>query len=285
MERWLVISNCMTAGLANCFKFLNSSFDADAVDIWQYRQDPEGYNKKFSEYFRVVVHPEIFASLSETDRQAAHMSIIPGVYFDAFHPDACTAIANGKVISGSMGEYHSVIALAAFAGGLDENETKRLYRREIYAVGGYFDGWTAQRDAFLKTFADFGLDMRESFIRWSRASRPFMYSMNHPTIDVIHDIARVFMARHGVETHDTYVRPPDNLVAGPCYPIYTEIGEALGFEGSYLFKPMNEYRYRNLDQFLKSSFEQYRKCESPIVIPPPFTGRYERICRAIEGLA
>lgn len=66
------------------------------------------------------------------------------------------------------------------------------------------------------------------------------------------------MQMYGVSTHETHLRPHDNLLQGPCYPVYPEIADALGVKGSYLFKTGGSYRYLSLNEFINFSYDSYQ---------------------------
>lgn len=284
MERWLLISNCQTFGLANSIKLLNPDFDVDGIDIWSYRADIDHYNARMSDYFRVIVHPEV-TSIAGSDLSLAHnVSTIPSIYFPCYHPDVCSVTSGTKVLSGEMGEYHSIIAVAAFNAGLSPADAKSLYRSHTYQTAGYYDGWSEERDHLIAHFRHFGLDISSSFARWARGSA-FMYSVNHARIDVIYDIAKIFMETCGVPTFETDIRPVDNLLSGPCYPIYDEVAERLSIRGSYLFKRMSDYRYSTLDQFIANSYSVYANADGPVEVVQSAQARYDRVQAVIRGEA
>lgn len=285
MDRWLLISNCSTVGLTQSFQLLNPNFEVVGVDIWQYRQNPNHYHDQFKEFSRLIVHPEILPSVSNGEADNINLSVIPGIYFDSYHPDMCMARSGGNNVSGRMSDYHSIITIAAFNEMLSPQQTRSLFCRDTYKKAGYFDTWTEQRDALLQYFGQFGLDLRATFLNWSRSSTPFMYSMNHPRINVTHDIAKLFMESNGIETFKSGVLPPDNVVIGPCFPVYSEIAEELGVDGCYEFKRLHEYRYETLDEFILGSFAEYGHCADPIIVPDQWSHRYQRVLSVIRGEA
>ena len=86
-----------------------------------------------------------------------------------------------------------------------------------------------------------------------------MYAHNHPRITVVRDIARAVLARAGIEAEYGDALPADNLANGPVYPVYPEIAERLGVEGSLLFKTGGRYRFLRLPDFIEASFTAYRE--------------------------
>ncbi|WP_454850547.1 WcbI family polysaccharide biosynthesis putative acetyltransferase [Rhizobium binxianense] len=283
METWLLLSNCQTFGLANSMKLLGPRFHVDAVDIWSFKKNIDKYKSEIPKYFRVIVHPH-FYNIDFDFSIAQNLSTIPSINFDAYHPDVCYAFSKGP-LDGPMGSYHSMIILAAYEAGLGIEQTRKLFRQDVFEGCGYFRRWEMERTQLLSSFSQYGLDMASSFTKWSRGDA-FMYSVNHPKIRCIYDIARAFMRRHGIETVDGDILPADNLLNGPCYPIYPEIAEMFGVRGSYLFKVPNDYRLVSLEKFIEFSFGTYARVPAgSIQVETAVRARYEQVKATIAEAA
>jgi hypothetical protein len=285
-ERWLLLFNCQTTGLTNCFNLLNPGFNVEGADIWRFNEDPDRYNMRIRDYFRVVAHPEFTQHAAFRKDDAPHLTILPEVFFEAYHPDlGYFNDEHGQPVSGPLNHYQSIIAAAGYNNGLSPEETLALYHARTYEAGRYFGLWVPARDRLVAKFASFGLDIRPAFLRWGLRS-PFMYGSNHPRIEVLHDVARIFMESHGVTTFDGGIRPADNLANGPCFPVYPEIGESLGVEGTYLFKVISRYSYMTLEEFVRASFEVYSRHPRGTLQPSGgYEPRYTRIEAFIRGAA
>jgi hypothetical protein len=174
-----------------------------------------------------------------------------------------------------------MIAFAAFNAGFDAARTRRLFRREVFDMCGYFARWDGERDQLLRTFSMYGLDLSSHFRKWSRGES-FMYGIDHAKARPIHDIAHAFLVQQGLDISETDIIPADTIANGACYPIYPEIGEALGIKGSYMFKLPHTYKLISLEQFIELSFNAYRSC-APVaaVIDPGFLERYSVVSTAI----
>lgn len=284
LERWLLLSNCMTPGLANCFTLMNPDLTVEAADIHMFQQYEDRYRSRLGKYDRVIINPGFPALVEDAELRKRPVHLLPAVHFDAFHPDICVATSGDEVLSGPMGHYNSVIALAAFTRGLSVRQTLPLYARPTYEAAGYFSRWNSQREEVIATYAQYGVDVRASFLRWSNQRHAFMYSMNHPRIEVVYDVARAFLESLGMPVLTNDLRPPDNLLNGPCYPIYPEIAEDRGVSGgSYLFKLVNQYRLDNLEQFVTASFANFATCTVRPVPMPYSVERFDRVLAAIDG--
>jgi hypothetical protein len=262
MERWLLISNCQTWGLAMSFQMMNENFHVDPVDIWAYRADKKTYDEKMGEYFRVIVSSE-FKNSDEIDTtNARHLTYIPSINFSAFHPDITYAGSLKGMIRGVLGDYHSLLVIAAHKQGLSVEDAVALFRGDVFERCGYMDYWEPQRRQLLNAFAEEGIDVSASLRKWSRG-RAFMHTVNHPKVHCLYDVARLYMENFGVPIQDAGM-PADHLLNGPCWPVYPEIGEALGVRGGYRFQLMGAYRHIGLEAFVRQSYEAYDQHEGGV---------------------
>ena len=256
MENWLLLSNCQTVGLANSIRLMSSNINVVAVDHGQYSGNVSGYNSTFSNYDRIIITQEIESVAGADFSSAQRVSYIPPLSFSAYHPDLVYLFCEGKVLSGPLDAYHSNIVFVAHRHGLGVDDTVSLFTSEMYERCGYYDQWVPQRDGVIWYFSHFGMDVAQAIRHWGR-SGSFMYSTNHPRIRCVYDIARLFLMKEGYDVQPSDVLPHDNLANSSCFPVYTEIGEALGVEGSYLFKRCADYSQIGLRQFVTESFAAY----------------------------
>jgi hypothetical protein len=280
MENWLLISNCNTFGLASSLNILSNRYKLDFIDVWHFRKFVDKYRQTIPRYDRVIINPE--AEHSDFDFNAIDtVSRIPTLDFDAYHPDLCYLSARGERLHGPTGAYHSMLVFASFELGLTPKETRKMFRRDVFDRAGFFTRWPAARDRLISTFAAHGLDISGPFRIWSRGDC-FMHALGHPKARPIHDIARAFLEKCGVEAHDAGIVPHDTLVDGVCMPVYPEVGEAYGVKGSYGFKVHGEYRLLSLETFIENSFAFYSEFGSHEIKPDlGFSERYGRVKHTI----
>ncbi len=265
--KWLVISNCQTVGLANCLSLLEPQARVESCNLWQLRKRAKHWKARLGEYDHLFLAPEVKTfGLPDLDG-LSHITWVPSVIFGGFHPDLCYIQSPKGVLKGPLDDYHSLIAISAFRQGLSPAKTVTLFRPEVFQRIGYFDGWSAQRAQLLADFSAFDWDMRETFLRWARRG-VFMHSPNHPHIEVLFDQARMVVEKVQGRAWDGGFRPHDNLASGPAFPVFPEIAERLGMMGgSYLFKPLNEYRLLDLEGFLESCFALYATYDKAALTP------------------
>jgi hypothetical protein len=255
-ERWILISNCQTYGLAHCMQMLADGIVVEPVDMGQYQTHIEHYNAQFSTYDRVLIGLGAEGLPGADFSLARRVDKLPELVFTAYHPDLTYIEEGSTIVEGPIGAYHSMIAFVAYGAGRSVADTLPLFDGRVYAACGYFDCWTAARDNLVWYCNHFGLDVSDAVRRWGR-NGAFMYSSNHPRIHVLYDIARIYLKQQGYAIQASDVLPHDNLVMSGVFPVYPEIGDVLGVPGSYLFKRINAYTQIGLREFIEESFAAY----------------------------
>ena len=280
-QQWLLAYNCQATGLGNCLNLMSDAINVEYYDPVDFRKHAKKLQERMASFDRVLVAPQFEHSLGVDFSQCAEVWRIPTIAFSAYHPDICYLSADNKPLKGPLGDYHSLIAYAAFRVGLDPQHAAALYREEIYAALGYLGRWDRIRDRLLESFREHGLDISEAFVNWSRGE-PFMYSLNHPRIHCLRDLAQCILTRAGLESSYRSALPHDNMANGPIYPVFPEIGARLGVDGNYLFKVGGKYQFLRLEAFITASFELYRTHRS-VSVAPGFTRQLERALRVVEN--
>jgi hypothetical protein len=251
-----LISNCQTYGLAHSLQLLAESVVVEPVDIGEYNANIERYNAGFGDYDRVLIGLGAEALPGADLSRARRVDKVPELVFPAYHPDLTYLTNSSSIVDGPIGAYHSMLAFVAHGAGRSVSDTLALFNGRIYEACGYFNGWTAARDNLVGYCHQLGFDIALPMRRWGRTGA-FMYSVNHPRIHVLYDIARLYLEREGYEPRVCDLTPPDNLAANAVFAVYPEIGDALGVPGAYLFKRPEQYAQIGLRQFVEESFAVY----------------------------
>lgn len=281
MERWIVISNCQTLGLANCLQLQNPDAAVEACDFWSFKSRAEQLSHQLADYDCIFLNDEIIALGLVDFSRFARVVRIPPVVFSGYHPDLCFVTQGSSQVDTPLDAYNSIIALAAFKKGLSEADTLALYNMRTFDSAGYLQLWHSERADLLASFRAYGYEMAHAFRRWTMREG-FMYGNNHPRIECLYDLSLTATARAGRTPVDGPFRPHDNLRNGQVFPIYSELAEACGIEGSYLFKPAGHYRLLTLAQFIAGSFDAYRACgTAEFGTGGQFQERYDAVLEAI----
>ena len=192
----------------------------------------------------------------------------PFIHFPAFHPDIVyvSSRKHGNQIQGPLGEYQSAIALCGWMEGLSIDETVGLFRHEIYEALGYYSYWETSRKLMIDVGQGADFPINELLEKWCRRGC-WLYSINHPKPFVLADIVRQLLSREGIATlPDVEDFVADGFVMGPAWPVYPEIGKALGLPGHYNFKAIQGYGTVEkpilmlcLEEFVARSFDVFAR--------------------------
>lgn len=269
----LLLGNCQVRPLALLMQAMLGGAHVDAVELLpaavaRLRDGEAGMSALIEAADLIYFHPHDDALAAFRASYPSHVEkirMVPRITFAAFHPDAdYVEHADGKHMLGPLGAYHSVIVFYGWQKGLPESETLNLFREDVFRALGYFDYAPAAIESLMAEGERTGIDLAPLFETWSRRGC-WMYSMNHPRLFVMADIARLLLAREKLDTlpgADMFVE--DAMSLDPVWPVYPGIAERLGFEGSYLFKRSTDPQIRGMDvmmlslpQFIHESYAAY----------------------------
>ena len=284
-ERWILVSNCQTYGLAHSLQMLASDVVVTPVDVGQYAQDLDRYNAAFADYDRVLAGDSARNLPGADFSRARRLDKTPELAFSAYQPDMTYVVRGDAFVRGPLDVYHSALGFAAHRRGLSVEQALPLFRGEVYAACGHLDRWAPARDGLVAYCASMDLDVSSAVRRWGR-ERAFMYSSNHPRIHVLFDVARLILEREGRSAHVTDLSPHDNLANGGVYPVYPEVGEALGVPGAYLFKRGDSYSLIDLRRFLEECWAAYdAHPPGALAVHEVFRPDFERVAEVVDAAA
>lgn len=281
-ERWLVVSNCQTHGIANSLQALAPDVEVKGMYPHSFNNAPIRNNRALGQFDVLFISGGIEALMprARLERIPKHVAL-PWFSFRAYHPDLVYAQCAGKTFKSPADDYHSGIALAAYRKGLSLADTRRLFTGRTYEACGLFGWWPAERDRMVVHLEQIGIDIARQIRRWGR-DEAFMYSNNHPRIRVLFDIAAQLIRKTGREPLQGATMPHDNLAFAGGFAVYPEIGESLGVPGAYLFKTFDTYRQFGLDEFLAGSFAIYDQYpRQSLGVTGEFQQAFDRIDAAI----
>lgn len=266
MEKWLVISNCQTYGLANSIQAQVSDAIVEGVDVLMFQSDRKAFSRKSKQVDKLFISREIRDILVPFGLSEEKPWIdLPMFTFKAYHPDLTYLNCNEKWVDGPTNHYHSAIVYACFKAGLNEVDTLKCFNGNFFERCGYMGLWQAERDRLVEEVSRTGVDISVPIRRWGR-EEAFMYSINHPKIRVLQDISTELIRLQG-RVPVIGVTPHDNLASGPHFAVYPEIAESLGVAGTYVFKNAENYRSFGLKEFIQQSFAVYARLDAAKVAP------------------
>ena len=289
-----LLGNCQVGGIADSLELLS---DGAAIEGALVSNDPTALFGELSEHFKnhksvVLMHESVREIISVNDSLAEFIRpeniYIPTVSFAAFHPDIQYAFVNGSVIKNGLdSDWNSRIMLWAYSNGLSQGETENLFREDVLQALGYFDEWDKSSETLRKSFDTCGLD----YGRWIRSVQRtgvFMYGINHPMQIGLSQLAiqiaeKVFPNSH-VVIEDLHTFTTDYL-SHIVWPVYPEIGDRLGVEGSYHWRVAR--KHASLTEFIELCFSAWDKIElrkQKVNFIPTMTIEDDQLLRSLAGI-
>jgi Polysaccharide biosynthesis enzyme WcbI len=187
--------------------------------------------------------------------------LIPVFWFRGFQPD-CVHLNGFDSVLGKGGTLYSKIIVASFQAGLSPALTGKLFNLKTYEMFNFLACYDTERQALLNRFQQYGIDLSGSIDRWI-ARGNFLYSYNHPRIDVLMEILRRALVAADLLPvseleRDDDMGVVDELREGGIWPIYPEIARLHGLpEESLTWRKGRGDNYQTLDlaQFVEASFK------------------------------
>lgn len=274
MPNILVISNCQAYGLANCLKLSGVRIRADGCDIDRFRRESDVWIAKFKEYDYIVVAPEAGYLDIVNFANMDNIVWLPTFYFPAFHGDLTYATSNDILIKTPLDGYNSKLILSGYKRGLSKSQTASLFNIETFQSIGYLDTYDQASTELLQRYAEHGINLQSALVTWMRDGI-FVYSVNHPKVSVLYDIASLLLKKLGLKTREHQYLPHDNLANGPIFPVFPEIATFYGFSnGSYFYKSAYDYQTYDLNEFIEESYEVYNHYEVSSISYTEINGAY-----------
>jgi hypothetical protein len=271
----IVSSNCQIGGLAAALRCM---FPNRAIGVQPF---PKSDDMDAAERFRRTLqgaHIWITSARLELRGELPVKVIkIPDLNFNAFHPDSRHVV---KVSTNSLTLPHnnSQIAVWAYNNQISKPEAAKLFNPEVFRSLGYFDCWRHSVAALRARFADADIGPEEFerfFLRVKRMGQ-FMYTLNHPRIGALAELARIVARRLGADAElvEGEIVVPDALTHA-LWPLYPEVGNELGLRGDYHWRISNAHAFVDLygvEAYLDFAYQRFAdqgirpmevKCLSP----------------------
>jgi hypothetical protein len=292
--KYTVLGNCQVGGIADSLELLSNGSSVEGVVV---SNDPKVLQSELSQYFQdiknvVMIHDSVKAIISANTALAKfdlpENIYIPSVSFAAFHPDIQYAFVNGAVVKNGLdSDWNSRIMLWAYRNRLSQMETEHLFRDEVFQALGYFDEWDKSSVTLRKSFDECGFD----YGRWMRSVQRtgvFMYGINHPMQIGMSQLAiqiaeKVFPNSH-VVVEDLHTFTTDYL-SHIVWPVYPEIGDHLGVEGSYHWRVAR--KHASLTEFIEMCFSSWDKVKlrkQKVSFIPALTIEDDQLLRSLAGI-
>jgi hypothetical protein len=279
-----VIGGCQAEGLAEATRHLIPNAVVTAWHAGVNPPDsPEAIIEKIRDFDVVLTQvgpghgmPELEINRLAGWHPNAHF--MPTFVFSGFHPDLSYAFDATGLISAVHSDFHSKIAVAGFLLGLSSERTLRLYNSLIFAELGYFDAFSAARNAVESHLREAGFEIEGMIDGWLALEEPFMYMTNHPAVHVLAALSRQLYSRLGLIPSAAPLPEikKDHLGESFTWPVYPAIAARIGMRGSFDFKrpawltSPDESRLLPMKQYLIDLFDFYASVPRERLLVSPF---------------
>lgn len=292
--QFTILGNCQIGGIADSLELLSNGSTIEGVLV---SNDPVTLFGELLVQFKnqeniILMHESVREIISVNDLLSEFARpeniYIPTIAFSAFHPDIQYGFANGAVVkSGLDSDWNSRIMLWAYSNELSQGETENLFREDVFQALGYLDEWDRSSESLQKSFDECGFD----YGRWMRSVQRtgvFMYGINHPMQIGLSQLAvqiaeKVFPHSH-VVIEDLHTFTTDYL-SHIVWPVYPEIGDHLGVEGSYHWRVAR--KHASLTEFIELCFSTWDKIElrkQKVNFIPSMTSEDDQLLRSFAGV-
>ncbi len=176
----IVVSNCATSTYYDVTLSLFPDWTIKAAGFNEAeRWLQSGEKPEFEQYLKecdlYIGWPLDNLHLATVLNPNAERVIIPELYFRGLHPDV--AILEGFWGPFSEGAPHtqtSLLALGARAIGKTAEETRALFREDVFERLGYFDLYKSEKSHVVAEFGKYGIQLDEAFDFWRRRTTSSM---------------------------------------------------------------------------------------------------------------
>ena len=242
-----VLFNCQNKMLAQSLQRLLPSAEVTGIstNLFSLRQERGQINSKVqADAFITMPNAKAMLDAHPCSELLPKLEpiIVEPIIFRGFHPDA-VAVRKNQNGTALLAGLHSSIVRRGYEQRLSEDDIAADFNENTYRQLGYFEMFFAEQKRLLAGFSAQELEMTAAYNKWMRTGI-FMHTTNHPLPYVVFDLAIALCKREGWIFDDEQARclrllAEDFLINDIVWPVYPELAEELGFEGSLLFRPKN----------------------------------------------
>lgn len=181
---------------------------------------------------------------------------IPRIRFSGFHPDLVYAkqLSTNKLIDP---HYNSAIVVWSYKNNIEIQKAKTFFNAENYWQLGYMSSWEPCVAGLKQLFKDTDVDFSEFFLGVRREGL-FMYSLNHPKVQVLARLAKLIALRMGANKAVLEKRIDiDDGLNEIIWPLYPELGDELALPSAYEWKVENGKWLIGVEAYLEFAYANY----------------------------
>lgn len=282
-----IIGTCQVTGMRLAAIQLRPDLHVDAYHVGAQFTAEEVAEKIFgfdTVISQIVENDQQFPALSPSAIRGSvgNLISIPKFVFTGLHPDMLYIFQNGRPVPGYFSEMHSLIVVSSYIMGLSEARTTRLFNAYVFAELGYFACYELSHGNMLAQFAAAGYNLEGCTQKWLNEHGSFMYTVNHPSIEVLAHLAVESLKRAELVSPETL--PPadveDHLYQSFVAPVFSPLARRIGVAENDVFLKPTQFgsdRGISLSAYVNASFDIYRQLDPNVLMS-------DEVRRAVEIL-
>ena len=259
--RIMVIGNCIGPNLGRA---MGAMLDASiyAIDILNFLEKQPivlSYLDDADFIVAPILGPEFNAmAAGELKKRLGNkLAFYELVYFGGVHPDVTYLGQRGYRVLSPLGDYHSKAVVKSFLSGFSKEDCKKRFADELQNSSKHKRLFQDSKEEYFRRESAVDIKIGDWLFDMI-LQRPLLYTINHPTADVLIEIAKGVSLRFDLNFHD--VEPnmiPNDLSRNVTWPVHEAVASAIGlnYHTSDVFW-MDRYMM-DLEEFIWRSFEIY----------------------------
>jgi Polysaccharide biosynthesis enzyme WcbI len=271
-RRIVVSSNCQTGGLMAALNAMLPDDSFAAVACAGETSSPGALRNAVHDCDVWVTALDAEATRDVLGAQDVTVIHVPMIFFRAFHPDTVwVGTPDGGWVRSPAGRTHSAIVVWGWQHGLSLEEIVACFRADVFEGLGYTTAWETEVQRLRGRMHDTSVAFEDFFLA-VRRELPFMYTVNHPRLRVLVELARPVARILGADDANVAF-PWDDVLpdalheSGPIWPVYPAIAEALGVRGGLVWRGWFGGLFR-LEAFVAQSLHHLSTIEPATAVVP-----------------
>ncbi|MFC0632426.1 GSCFA domain-containing protein [Brevundimonas balnearis] len=264
----VVIGNCQSRLIADCLAAMHPGLRIAAGFSRDIREGAVDIDTLVGSSRVVAVQTAMRRKVAETVQKlgaSCEVLELPTLFFTGYHPDFIYAQHGADFVKSPLGNCNSAIVLAGMKAGASAGDIVAMFNADTFRTLGYLDNLGVAESMLIAESEELGWDLEEEVLAWRKFGCSF-HTPNHPKTIVAATFARLITDRLSwtPRTRHPEFLIPDTLASNVVWPVYPEIGDAIGVPGEYVFKPSAGGRQAgrpletlDLEAFVALSLEGY----------------------------
>jgi hypothetical protein len=201
-----VLGNCQGPNIAKALTAVSRApLSTCGLEIMAFNSNKDAFFKAIDSADYVVACKTYSADFEEISIDALRLRRpncvleYSPIYFEGLHPDIIYLGSRGNRVYSPIGDYNSRITLAGYLAGHGVKDTIDFFNEQTYADSSFFDVFAKSEQEFRRRESVLGPDsVLFSDLFFSKIRDvPLLYSVNHPTSELLIDIAKIILDRLG----------------------------------------------------------------------------------------